>query len=110
MAFDEADKPTDKEIVAFVRECGAEGRTINLKGCAAITDEAVCAIGDRCPHLVSLNLTGCEQITDAGVGKVGENCPQLTTLNLGGCSQITDAGFDTLREALPNCKILSGTW
>jgi hypothetical protein len=96
---------TDEHVVAFVERCGPEVRTINMNGCAAITDVGVVAVADACPHLTTLDLSGT-QATDASVSKVAESCPLLATLDLD-WTQVTDVGVAKVAEGCPLLATLS---
>eukprot|EP01047_Picozoa_sp_COSAG01_P039330 COSAG01_NODE_3244_length_6360_cov_4.915988_3_plen_670_part_00 len=97
---------TDEDVVAFVERCGVEVRSINMKGCEAITDVGVVAVAVACPHLTTLILYST-RVTDVGVSKVGEGCPQLAKMDLSHTQEVTDVGVSKVGEGCPQLASLS---
>lgn len=91
---------TDAHL-AILAETHPNLTSLNLKGCALITDEGLSYLRQM-PLLRSLNLEDCHQVTDAGLS-VLQYTPLLTSLNLGSAShafrmsKITDAGLSFLQ-------------
>lgn len=63
---------------------------------APITDGVLQELSDLHPHVESLNLHGCAQVTDVGLWALARNCIDLKRLFLGGCDQITHIGLRSL--------------
>ena len=80
-------------------------RSINLAGCAQVTDLGGRAIGTGVPSLTSLDLTECGQVTDAGVQAICAGCPSLTSIILMNCSQVTDAGVQAIGAGCPSLRV-----
>lgn len=57
-------------------------RTVYLRRCANLTDDAVAALTQHCSHLEHLNLCGCVKITDASLQLIAHNCRFLQSLNI----------------------------
>ena len=66
--------------------------SLNVCGCAAISDQAMKEIS-RCP-LTTLQLSDCKAVTDKGLKELSR-CP-LTTLRLSWCGAITNKGLKEL--------------
>ena len=66
----------DADVVAFAERGGLEVRRVNLSRNKNITDEAVRAIADNCPHLTTINLGGCENITAEAVQAFTKKLPK----------------------------------
>lgn len=87
---------------------------LNLSSCPAITDQALKALADGCPHLVHIDLSWCELISQngsfsslcnlkrvvkpffydqlfiVGVEVLAKGCPGLMTFHCRGCKLIGD--------------------
>ena len=50
-------------------------------------------MGAGCGQLQSINLAGCAKVTDAGVSALVARCGQLQSINLARCYRVTDAGI-----------------
>lgn len=57
-------------------------RTVYLRRCVNLTDDAVAALTRHCSHLEHLNLYGCVKITDASLQLIAHNCKFLQSLNI----------------------------
>eukprot|EP00937_MAST-01D_sp_MAST-1D-sp2_P007685 g7685.t1 len=86
----------DAEVIAFAKRGGLEVRKVNLSSNKNITDEAVKAIAEKCPHLTTINLMRCENITNL---TFAEKCPHLMSIDLSYCENITNLTF---AEKCPN--------
>lgn len=74
---------TDKQLAQIGIGC-PNLTSIDLSGCAAITDEGILALVKGCKKLETINLQGTS-IKDKGVMAIADNCPELTSLNLHEC-------------------------
>jgi hypothetical protein len=52
-----------------------------------------------CPNLTTIDLDGCANITDAAILALAKGCPNLTGIYLLGCTNITDKAKAVLRES-----------
>ena len=57
-------------------------RTVYLRRCVNLTDDAVAALTEHCSHLEHLNLCGCVKITDLSLQLIAHNCRFLQSLNI----------------------------
>lgn len=65
-----------------------------LRGCAfLVMDEHVLSVAKHCGSLVSLNLSGCAAVTDSAFSEVLKKCSLLRQIVLSGCVLITDHAF-----------------
>eukprot|EP00897_Mesotaenium_endlicherianum_P002364 jgi/Mesen1/2155/ME000152S01241 len=93
----------DDALLLLAARCGgpsARLATLNLTGCAAVTDAAVCALaaGGCARSLRSLTLDGCRLVSDVGLAAVAAACTALQDLDVSKCA-ITDRGVEILVAA-----------
>ena len=73
-----------------------------------VTDTAICAPAQQCPHIEFLELCGLESLTDAAIQAVAIGCPSLKELDASLCCQLTDAAVQSLvhhSSSLSNLKL-----
>jgi eukaryotic-like serine/threonine-protein kinase len=80
-------------------------RYLNLSYCDGVTDAGL-ALLPAFAGLRQLFLRGCRQITDTGLAHL-HALTVLHNLELTGCPKLTAGAVAALRNALPNCKIVS---
>ena len=78
-----------------VSSCCHHLRTVYLRRCVNITDDAVKALTLHCPFLEHLNLCGCVNITDVSVRALADNCGYLQSLNISKTRVLTECLFIT---------------
>ena len=61
-----------------------------------VTDAAICALAQQCPHIEILELGGLVSLTDAAIEAVAVGCQSLKELNVSLCCQLTDAAVQSL--------------
>ena len=91
---------TDVGISSLGKMCN-QLTSISLKWCN-ITDSAIHAICDHCPHLLHIGLAGSPNLTDASLLAIANTYPQLQSIRVKFC-EFTDAGFAYLGA---NCHTL----
>ena len=76
---------------------------LELRGLAALTDDAVDAISQYLGGLCELSLYGCRRLTDKGLIHLsGTECPNLRYLNMTGAYKLTDNGRRCLLSSHPS--------
>lgn len=70
--------------------------SLNLSGCADISDLGIKVLSQACPKLESINLKNCINITDQAIVSLGYNCNNLQRLRLNGCEKLTDECLVTI--------------
>ena len=71
-----------------------------------VTDVAISAIAQHCPHIECLELCGLEALTDAALHAVALGCRSLTHLDASLCCQLTDAAIQALVHHCANLSTL----
>ena len=95
---------TDASLLEVASKC-LNLHTLNLRFCS-ITDASVSEVARRCSNLHTLDLSQCWEIHDASVSEVARRCSKLHTLNLGGCYNITDASVVAVARGCSNLQSL----
>ena len=73
---------------------------VDLGGQARINNDAVMAVADACPDLVSLDLSECTLVDDKAMALLVKHCPKLKHIAVAGTS-VTDDGIARLAASLP---------
>ena len=94
---------TSAGVVALSKGCCAL-RTVYLRRCIKIDDEAIVELSKNCPHLRQLNVGGCPLITDQSLKALGANSEALESLNVSGTA-ITDCGVKNLCDGLSKASL-----
>jgi hypothetical protein len=82
---------TSRSVQIFAVSCGKTLQSIDLTGCAGVSDEACRSIAEFCPTLRDLRLRGCTQITSLGVGLLcSDTLPVLERLDMTGLFRVRD--------------------
>ena len=71
-----------------------------------VTDTAICALAQQCPHIEILELCGLESLTDAAIQAVAIGCPSLKELDASLCRQLADAAVQSLVHHSSSLSIL----
>lgn len=95
---------TDTSIKILAQKCPL--RSVDLRFCVQLTNEAICILLDNCSGLDTLCLDDCSQITDITVFQVAEKCPRLSSLSLNHCCKITNQALEAI---IHNCPLLIET-
>lgn len=98
---------TDVAVYELVRGGSAlEHISLSAYGETGLTDDAVFALAQRCPHLVSLSLSSEDGITDA-VLVLLESLPKLRRLDVRRCALLTAPAIHALSQRRPCLRVLS---
>lgn len=77
---------------------GAALRSLRVKGCSLLTDQAMSIVAMRCSSITALNLSGCKDVSDGAVGyAIGANT-SLKELHLVG-TQAAECSLYTLARS-----------
>jgi hypothetical protein len=79
--------------------------TLCLIGCFNLTDEGIEATAAFCPHLESVDLNGCALLTDGALVAVGQHCHNLRELAILD-SNATWVGLDAIAAGCPLLEAL----
>lgn len=92
---------TDAVVGQLARCCRSLGN-LYLQFCVFITDAGVQTLAVEVNHemLTSLDLSGCALVSDRGIGAVGKLCQKLRRLNLKAVSRVTEEGASSVTH---NC-------
>ncbi|XP_041048355.1 F-box/LRR-repeat protein 2 [Carcharodon carcharias] len=106
-------KDLSDDAVCAICTCQPGLTTLDLTGCAELTDRSVTAM-DSCvfsmgailhESLRELDLTSCVYITDFSIYVITNYLKGLTALRLGWCKGITDSGLLGMNIANDNCQL-----
>lgn len=98
---------SDRSVLAIMNACGGTLQSLRLEGCKGLTDQSLGMIGTLCPGLQELDLSEC-RISDAGVFSVAEAAPSgLQVLSLEGCAMITDRSLWILELMCSGLEMLN---
>ena len=78
----------------------AQLRSLDVSGCAAVTDDALHSLAEGCPRLTSLALTDCVRLSDRGICAIARN-RVLTALDASRCLMLTDTAVCACARACP---------
>jgi F-box/leucine-rich repeat protein 7 len=59
-------------------------QTLNLNGCARLTDRGLAIIARTCPQLIRLEVQGCINITNGGLMDLVSKCHRIDHLDISG--------------------------
>lgn len=77
---------------------GAALKSLRVKGCSLVTDQAMSIMAMRCTSLTALNLSGCKDVTDGAMGYAIAANPSLRELHLEG-TQAADCTLYTIARS-----------
>jgi hypothetical protein len=61
-----------------------------------LTDRAVLALTEHCPHLIEIDFTNCSLMTDTAIQSVFESLPQIRDINITLLTNLTNAAFTSV--------------
>jgi F-box/leucine-rich repeat protein 7 len=64
-----------------------------MRGCEAVSDDAVETLARSCSRLRSLDIGKCD-VTDVGLKTLSECCPNLKKLSVKSCEMVSDCGIE----------------
>lgn len=70
-------------------------RYLNVRGCEAVSDDALEVIARSCTKLRALDIGKCD-VTDRGLRLISHHCPNLRKLSVKSCEMITDEGIQII--------------
>lgn len=73
--------------------CGGFLKTLNLKGCQEIEDDALRTFSQNCKNIEELVLCDCNKITNETCISLSNFAVGLVVLDLESCTQIDDLGI-----------------
>lgn len=85
-----AAKMTDSTILSIGKTNGPFLRYLTFPNSPCVTDRALFAIADHCPHLIGFSAHDSPLLTSQGVAAILEKCPRLKLLSLDGSDEIVD--------------------
>ncbi|KAG7375837.1 hypothetical protein PHYPSEUDO_015136 [Phytophthora pseudosyringae] len=80
-------------------------RSLNLKNCLNVGDDAMVLVGKYGGNLAKLNLKGLRKVSDKGVMEIAKGCPSVTNISLSG-RNITAQTFKLLGKMCRNLRAL----
>eukprot|EP00494_Astrolonche_serrata_P024219 UN24477 len=92
----------DNALVKEIAPKCKKMKKLVLKYCTHVTDEAIAAIAENCPHLTSVDISTCS-VTNLSIKILAEKCKNLEFLAFNYCFRITPDVMDFLKQ-LPNLK------
>ena len=95
---------TDKNIVSLSTKF-TSARSLQLTGCAKLTDLSLENIGNNMLEINSLYLKGCDKITDNGILSLS-NLNSLSHLDLGYCNEVTTVAMQSIAK-MTNLRTLN---
>jgi Leucine Rich repeat len=102
----------DAAVVAIVAAAEAAedealaNRTVDVHGCATLSDADACALLNGRRLATVLNLSDCSSISDATLAHAARVLSQMQALTLDGCPRVSDLGLHPLLQKCPNMKVL----
>ncbi|XP_066929041.1 F-box/LRR-repeat protein 2-like [Clytia hemisphaerica] len=119
-------------VQSLSRRCGGFLKTLNLKGCQGIEDDALRTFAQNCKNieelvlcdcnkitnktciylsnfankLVVLDFESCTQVDDLGLAKIGSGCSKLEHLNIAWCRKVSSAGLIAIAHGCPSLELL----
>eukprot|EP01047_Picozoa_sp_COSAG01_P073204 COSAG01_NODE_11863_length_1845_cov_1.851088_2_plen_536_part_01 len=104
------EETTDATVRDFAQRCGGMVRSVNLKDCAGVTDEAFVGtegLVASCPHVHTLVASDCPELSDATVLDVASSWALLHTIQLNRCTHVSNAGMEAI---VRDCGYLRALW
>lgn len=100
---------TDESIKEIANNLGklktSKLTTLNLWGCARLTNASITEVAKHLPNLETLNLSDCTLITNESLKVIGDNLKNLKKIILSNNPLITNEAKEELKVKLPNVQI-----